>query len=116
MKTFFAWNKRKRLKIDLCPGSKSTKYINESAEKLIKTAFQGSDQNILIINFKVHLSSICLICLGVTSTKNLVIGEVISGWEPWNLPLLLYSFKSISAAHYVVFPSYCKTVEGLAGL
>lgn len=87
---FLAWNKSKGLKIDLCPGSKSTKNINVSAEKFIKTVFQGSDHNIHIINFRVNLSSISLICLGVTSTKKLAIGEFISGWEPWNLPLLWF--------------------------
>lgn len=85
---FLAWNKSKGLKIDLGPVSKSTKNINVSAEKFIKTTFQGSDHNILIINFKVNLSSICLICLGATSTKKLAIDEFTSGWESWNLPLV----------------------------
>lgn len=87
---FLAWNKSKGLKIDLCPVSKSARDINVSAEKFIKTAFQGSDHNILIINFKVNLSSICLICLGVASTEKLVIGEFTSDWEPSNLPLLWF--------------------------
>lgn len=111
---FLAWNKSKGLKIDLCPLSKSTKNINLSAEKFIKTDFQGSDHNILIINFKVNLSSICLICLGATSTKKLAIDEftLVSSLET----CLCSGFKGISAAHCVVHPSYCNTVKGLAGL
>lgn len=115
MKIFLAQNKSKGLKIDLCPVSKSTKNINVSAEKFIKTAFQGSDHKILIINFKVDLSSICLICLGVTSTKKNQ--QLMSSLLGGSLEICLWSgCKGISAAHYVVCPSYCNTVKGLPGL
>lgn len=51
------WHKIKGLNIDLCPVSKSTKNFTVSAKKFIKTVFQGSDHNILVIHFEVNLSS-----------------------------------------------------------
>lgn len=89
-----AQNKSKGLKIDLCPVSKSTKNINVSAEKFIKTAFQGSDHKILIINFKVDLSSICLICLGVTSTK-----KISNWWVLFWVGALKFAFGLVAKAY-----------------
>lgn len=94
MEIFLAWNKSKGLKIDLCPVSKSTKNINVSVEKFIKTDFQGSDHNILIINFKVDLSSIGLICLGVTSTQKSAIDEFTSG-----VGALIFAFALVAKAY-----------------